>query len=203
MLDGRLAALPQVHRIQSQAAAILFYAGISADLATIIGAAVGVISGAAFASGTAWLGILLLLASAALDGIDGTLAREFGGATAWGGVMDLSADRLVEAAVVIGIAWRRPELHFPTLILVASWYVNITVFLAVGAALERRGPKLIEYPPGILERTEVIIFLVLLAISGSLGPSLCYLFTALEILTGAQRLLFGYRQLESSGGRRD
>ncbi|MGH7864995.1 MAG: hypothetical protein ACREQB_08395 [Candidatus Binataceae bacterium] len=76
-----------------------------------------------------------------------------------GGVLDLVGDRVVETAVIIGIAWTRPELYLPALVLVGTWYVNITVFLAVGAALERRGPKLIVYPPGILERSEALIFL--------------------------------------------
>ena len=54
--------------------------------------------------------------------------------------------------MIVGIAWRAPALYFPALVLVATWYVNITIFLAVGAALEGPSAKLIEYPPGILER---------------------------------------------------
>ena len=85
--------------------------------------------------------------------------------------------------------------------LLGSWYVNITVFLAVGAALERRGPKLIDYPPGILERTEALIFFALLAAVEqsaalrSLGPWLCYALGVMEIATAIQRLRFGYRML--------
>ncbi|HXW85097.1 MAG TPA: hypothetical protein VEJ86_11870, partial [Candidatus Binataceae bacterium] len=126
---------------------------------------------------------------------------EFGGATPLGGVFDLTADRVVETAVIVGIAWHMPELWRPALLLVASWYVNITIFLAVGAALERRGPKIIDYPPGILERTEALIFFAVLAIVASFtwlnpaGPVLCYLMTALELVTGAQRLIFGRGQL--------
>jgi hypothetical protein len=103
--------------------------------------------------------------------------------------------------VIVGIAWRDPAMYFPAMVLVASWYVNITVFLAVGAALERRGPKLIEYPPGILERTEAIIFFAVLAVVEAtailrpLGPILAYAMTALEVATSAQRLMFGVRLL--------
>ena len=66
--------------------------------------------------------------------------------------------------VIVGIAWRDPALYLPALVLVATWYVNITVFLAVGAALEGPSAKLIEYPPGILERTEAIIFFIVLGL---------------------------------------
>ena len=196
MLDAILGASPSLKRVQSRAARILSGAGLTADGATIAGAIIGVISGIAFFANAVWLGIALLAVSAGLDALDGTIARECGGAsTPYGGVLDLSCDRVVEAAVILGIAARRPELHFPALLLVASWYVNITVFLAVGAAMERRGPKIIDYPPGILERTEALIFFAILALLRPIGPALCYLFTALEVITGAQRFLFGRRML--------
>lgn len=198
MLDSLLSTVAPVRRLQSQAAQSLFRAGLKADRATIAGALAGVLAGVAFGLGALATGLALLLVSAALDATDGTIARECGTPSAFGGVLDLSADRLVEVAVLVGIAWGRPELYLPALVLACSWYVNITVFLAVGAALERRGPKLIEYPPGLLERTEAIIFFVVLALLRTPGPGLCYFFTALEILTGAQRLQFGWRRLRQS-----
>ncbi len=147
--------------------------------------------------------IAALAISAALDAIDGTIARECAAPSPLGGVLDLSADRVVEACVIVGIAWRDPALYFPALVLVATWYVNITIFLAVGAALEGPSAKLIDYPPGILERTEAIIFFVVLgmletnSITRPIAPMLCYAMAALEIVTGAQRLLFGLRMLRT------
>ena len=202
MLDSVLGANPITRRIQSTAARILFRIGVTANVATIAAVIIGVLAGVAFATGRVGLGILLLALSAILDALDGTIAREFGGAsTPFGGVMDLSFDRVVEAVVIIGIVWRHRELDFYALLLVASWYVNITVFLAVGAAMERTGPKLIDYPPGILERTEALIFFAVLALVSSthylmfLGPILCVAMTALEVVTGAQRFLFGRAHL--------
>ncbi len=202
MLDSVLGAHPEVRRIQTDAARALSRIGIGANAATIAACVVGIIAGIAFGLGMVIWGIVLLAISAALDSIDGTLAREFAAPSPLGGVLDLTGDRVVETAVIVGIAWHHPALYFPALLLVASWYINITVFLAVGAALERRGPKLIEYPPGILERTEALIFFAALAIvSGigiltAIGPWLCYVMTALEVVTGAQRLIFGLRMLD-------
>ena len=205
MLDTVLGATSEVRRIQSTAARILHSIGVTANIATMVAAIIGTLAAVAFAADRAGLGILLLAISAGFDALDGTLAREFGGApTLFGGVMDLSFDRVVEVAVIIGIVWRHRELDFYALLLVASWYVNITIFLAVGAALERSGPKLIEYPPGILERSEALIFFAVLAIVETLGfPAwvgefLCLAMTALEIVTGAQRFIFGRRQLQRS-----
>jgi len=204
MLDARLAGSSEIRRIQSVAAQFLHRAGIGANTATALALASGVGSGIALATQATGWGIVLLATSAALDAIDGTIARELGTPTVVGGIFDLVSDRIVETAVIIGIAWTHPELYFAALVLVASWYVNITAFLAVGAALERSGPKLIEYPPGILERSEAMIFFVALAaiesipFMHSIGPFLCYLMTGLEIATGCQRLIFGWRTLSKA-----
>ncbi|MGO9452012.1 MAG: CDP-alcohol phosphatidyltransferase family protein [Candidatus Binataceae bacterium] len=202
MLDKILGENPDVVRIQSSAARTLSGLGLRADTATALAAATGVCAGIAFARQEPGWGIVLLAISAALDAIDGTIARQQAEPTLLGGISDLVSDRVVESAVIIGIAWPHRELYLPALFLVASWYVNITVFLAVGAALERHGPKLIDYPPGILERTEALIFFVVLGAISSIavlrpvGPILCYAMTALEIATGAQRYLFGRRMLK-------
>jgi archaetidylinositol phosphate synthase len=201
MLDSILATNPDIRSLQSRCARFLFRIGVSANVATILALLAGVVGGIAFARGAVMPGLVALAVSALLDAIDGTIARECAAPSALGGVLDLSADRVVEVFVIVGIAWRDPVMYFPAMVLVASWYVNITVFLAVGAALERRGPKLIEYPPGILERTEAIIFFAVLAVVEAtailrpLGPILAYAMTALEVATSAQRMMFGVRLL--------
>jgi archaetidylinositol phosphate synthase len=199
MLDTVLGANPDIKRLQSRCARALFSVGIGANTATILAALAGVAAGFAFASAYVMFAIVALAISAAFDALDGTIARECAAPSALGGVLDLSADRVVEACVIVGIAWRDPGLYFPALVLVATWYVNITIFLAVGAA--GRSAKLIEYPPGILERTEAIIFFIVLGsveattLLRAIGPLLCYAMAALEIATGAQRLQFGLRML--------
>jgi len=202
MLDTILGEHPEVRRLQSSTARALAHLGVSANLATAAALAAGMGAGIAFGIEAPGWGILLLTISAALDALDGTLARETGQSTLLGGVSDLVADRVVESAAIIGIAWPYPPLYLPALILIASWYVNITVFLAVGAALERHGPKLIDYPPGILERTEALLFLIVLGAIQSVpflravGPLLCYAMSALEVATAAQRFRFGRRVLQ-------
>jgi len=203
MFDSILATNPDVKRVQSRCARALFGAGISANVATILAMLAGVASGIAFALGHVAFAIVALAFSALLDGVDGTIARECAAPSPLGGILDLTADRVVEACVIVGIAWRDPDLYLPALVLVVTWYVNITVFLAVGAALEGPSAKLIEYPPGILERTEAIIFFIVLGLLEStsllrpIAPMLCYAMAALEIVTGAQRLQFGVRRLRS------
>jgi len=194
MLDTWLVGKSRLRAAQSRAAAILSGAGVRANHVTAAGAVIGTLAGLAFAYRHDAAGLAALWLSAALDAVDGTIARDFERPTAMGGVLDLTADRLVEAAVLIGIAWHRPYLGFAVLTVLASWYVNITVFLAVGAALEA-GEKLIRYPPGLLERTEALVFFTLLIGAGRIGIGLCYAYAALEIWTAIQRLAFARRAL--------
>jgi archaetidylinositol phosphate synthase len=201
MLDTILGRNPALRAAQSRAARELDASGITANLATAAGLVAGLLAGLCFGAGWRNSGILILGISAALDALDGTLAREHGSPTPLGGIFDLCADRLVEIAVLIGLVWPYPTLYFPALILAGSWYLNITVFLATGAATpaisqEPRSPeKLIAYPPGLVERTEAIIFFVILAITPRAGVVLCYGYAMLEIFTAVQRLRFARKVL--------
>jgi archaetidylinositol phosphate synthase len=198
MLDTILGQSSVMRRVQFAFASGLSRLGLGPNDATILGTVSGLMAGLAFARGLMIVGVLLVGASALVDAVDGTIAREFAVATQLGGMLDLCSDRVVEFAVITGIAWRRPELYFPALILVGTWYVNITAFLAAGAALERCGPKLIDYPPGLVERAELIIFFVFLAmLPRQFGPWLCYAYSGLELITATQRLLYARRMLSA------
>jgi len=157
----------------------------------------GMAGGALFWLGRDRLALGALVVSGGLDAVDGRVARLGRGATPWGGVLDLTFDRVVEASVLLGIAVPRPSLHVPALVLAATWYVNICVFLAVGAATERRGPKVIDYPPGVLERTDGLVFVLVVLVLPILAAAACYLYAALEVVTAVQRFLHGRRALGS------
>lgn len=193
MLDSWLAMQPRVRELQYRTAQILKRSGLRANGATLAALGFGVAAAILFACGVAVAAVAALALSAVFDALDGTIARAFQTATPKGGILDLTVDRAVEAAVLLGIVWRRPELAVPALVLIATWYVNITVFLATGAAM---GPeqKLIHYPPGLLERTEAIILLAAIGLFASVASYLCYGYAALGVVTAGQRLLFAFRQ---------
>lgn len=196
MLDAILERNPAMRMIQSRAAGTLAGWGITANEATAAGLVIGIIAGLSFGAGWRDCGLVLIGVSAALDGVDGTIARQRGSLSPLGGVFDLCADRVVEIAVLIGLVWPHPNLYFPALVLAGSWYLNITAFLATGAAALTRATsgsppeKLITYPPGLVERSEAILFLVVLAIAPGSGTILCYGYAALEVATATQRLAY-------------
>lgn len=159
--------------------------------------AFGLLGALLFYVGHGGWALLALVASGLCDAIDGRVARLGAGATPWGGVLDLTCDRVVEAAVLLGIALPHPEWHLPALVLACTWYVNLCVFLAVGAASEKVGDKLIVYPPGLLERTESLLFALVVVLAPRYAPVAGYVYAALELYTAAQRLRYGRRALRS------
>ena len=142
-----------------------------------------------------WWALLVLLLSGLLDAVDGRVARLGPGPTPWGGVLDLTLDRVVEAAVLLGIALPHADRHVPALVLACTWYVNLCVFLAVGAASDRQSDKLITYPPGLLERTEALLFVLVVVVAPRLAPAAGYVYALLARVTAAQRFLSGRRGL--------
>jgi archaetidylinositol phosphate synthase len=197
MLDSLLTQRPELRALQSLAAGMLYRAGIRADWATIMGGVSGVTAGFLFARGDTAPGILALALSGGLDAVDGTVAREFERPTLLGGILDLTLDRVVEAAVLLGLIWPHPALWLPAAVLLATWYVNITAFMATGAALGA-SVKLIHYPPGLVERTEALLFFLLLALAPAFGAYLCYAYAALEAATAMQRVGYAWRHLGAS-----
>src|SRR5207249_4584780 len=82
-------------------------------------------------------------------------------------------------------------LHLPALVLAATWYVNLCVFLAVGAASERHPAKVIHYPPGLLERSEGLVFALIVVALPLLAGAAAYVYAGLEVVTAAQRFRYG------------
>jgi archaetidylinositol phosphate synthase len=199
MLDSLMAQRPALRSLQSSVARVLYLSGIRANQATIIAGVLGVTAGVLFACSHLALGIFALGLSGILDAVDGTIARQFEAATSLGGVLDLTLDRIVEAVVLLGLIWQHSGLQLPAAIVLATWYVNITVFMATGAALGA-SEKLIHYPPGLVERTEAFIFFVLLALAPIWGAYLCYAYAGLEAATVAQRLTYALRSLGRYSG---
>src|SRR2546428_8190760 len=170
-------------------------AGLTPDVLTYAALACGVGSGSLFWLDHGWLPLLALAVWGLRDARDGRVARLGPGPTPWGGVLDLTFDRVVEAAVLLGIAVPRPALHLPALVLAATWYVNLCVFLAVGAASDRQSSKVIHYPPGLLERGEGLVFATIVVAVPDLAAAATYAYAALEVVTAAQRFRYGRRAL--------
>lgn len=185
MLDthGRKIIQPVIEKT----AVYLLRIKLSANQVTIIAFIIGALSGPLIYLDYPLIAVFLLWLSGFLDAVDGTMARHTK-TSAFGTVLDVSFDRLVEISVILGLAFRFPDAMWALLLLSVSIIYAMTVFLTVGAMTEKKGYKSFYYQPGLAERTEgFILFTLMILLPAYLIP-ITLLFLAVEIYTVLQRL---------------
>jgi CDP-diacylglycerol--glycerol-3-phosphate 3-phosphatidyltransferase len=135
-----------------------------------------------------------MLAAAALDLLDGALARATGRVTAFGGVFDSVLDRLGEAAVLGGVLFHFSQGgHRQEVVLVFIAVVGSIMVSYVRARAEAAGLKLTD---GIFTRPERVIVLGLGLIVDQMRIAL-WVLAVLTIFTAIQRLYVVWRRLPS------
>jgi len=167
--------------------------GISADHLTAAGL---VLAGAAAVTiGAGWLvlGVVLLVAAALPDLLDGAVAKASGTASVRGAFFDSVADRVTDSLVLGGVAWylatSRPGSRIVILavaVLASSSLISYQRAKAESLGLDARG--------GLMERAERIIVLAFgLAFSVLLIPVL-WVMLVLTLITAVQRFVKVWRQ---------
>jgi archaetidylinositol phosphate synthase len=140
--------------------------------------------------------VFLLWISGYLDAVDGSMARIKKQTSAWGTLLDITLDRIVELSVIIGLAALYPDARFLLLLLTASIVFSMTIFLTVGALTEKKGMKSFYYQAGVAERTEGFILFTLMILLPYWLLWTTTLFLIVEIFTGLQRLVEARRILK-------
>jgi len=182
----------------------VFFRKISANILTISGLCFGILSAfliyvSSLYNDNAYILIaatILLVVSFFLDTVDGAVAR-MEGSTAFGGILDLFCDRAVEVSILIMIISTSNTLIWPGIFSLAAIILCITVFLAIGGAVNenelKNSKKVIYYAKGIMERGETFIFLLILILFPLIRYIVLWLFTFLVFLTALQRLVQGFK----------
>jgi phosphatidylglycerophosphate synthase len=172
--------------------------GLSANILTMTGAAVGVGAALLIGQGEYILALGLIGLNRLADGLDGPLAR-LRGATPFGGYLDSLADYIFYIAIPLGFAWASPANVWPALILVASFTLTAVSFLALAAILAGKdmghGHKAFSYTSGLMEGAETIGFFIMMCIVPQWFPILALVFAALCIITVMQRISLAHRML--------
>jgi archaetidylinositol phosphate synthase len=140
--------------------------------------------------------VIVLWLSGYLDAVDGSMARLKKQTSAWGTLLDITFDRIVELFVIIALAALYPEAVFLLLLLTASIVFSMTIFLTVGALTEKKGMKSFYYQAGVAERTEGFILFTLMILLPDWLLWTTGLFLALETFTGLQRMIEARRILK-------
>ena len=200
MLDRAALALlkPGLHRL----ARVLVRAGIGADAVTLAGFALGL----AAASCIAWRqplgGLLLLLLSRLMDGLDGEVAR-LTRPTDRGAFLDIALDFLFYASIPLAFAVADPTANaLAAAVLLAAFVGTGSSFLAFAVLAERRGLTSDDYPQkgiyylgGLTEATETLLCFVLMCLWPQHFALWAYGFAMLCLLTTVTRLFGGWRAL--------
>jgi phosphatidylglycerophosphate synthase len=199
MLDRRARQLigPPLERVGSRLAS----AGVHPGLLTAAGLAFG--AGAAVAAALRlWpLALVLWLSNRAADGLDGPVARARG-ATELGGFFDIVADFSVYGGFVVGVAVGVPAARLACLVLLLTYYVSGTAFLALSSLLERcraRGAdeRSLHFVGGLAEGTETVAVYVLFCLLPQFATPIAWVFAAAVGITALQRVVIGAHLLRS------
>ncbi len=197
MLDTKARAVvaPWLDRAGARLAAT----GISANSLTVTGWVVGVAACLAAANGMWPTALLLWMANRLLDGLDGAVARA-AGPTDRGGFLDVVADFSVYAGFVLAVAVAVPAARLACLVLLVTYYISGTAFLALSSLLERRrhtygDGRSLRFVGGLAEGTETVLVYVAFTLLPAHAAVIAWLFAAAVAITAAQRIAFGYRVL--------
>ena len=200
MLDRALTALIRAPLVA--AARRLVAWGVGADAITLAGFGLGLAGAACIATGSFQSGLITLLASRLMDGLDGAVAR-LTQPTDRGAFLDITLDFLFYASIPLAFALADPLNNaLPAAVLLAAFMGTASSFLAFALLAERRGLKSQAYPNkglyylgGLAEASETLICFVLMCLWPARFALFAYGFAALCGLTVVGRLLAGWRTL--------
>jgi CDP-diacylglycerol--glycerol-3-phosphate 3-phosphatidyltransferase len=190
LFDGRFRA--SVDKGVSPIGTALKRTELSPDHLTLIGLVLALPAALAIANGRLILGLVLVIASAVPDLLDGALAKASGRASARGAFFDSVADRVTDALVLGGVAWYLQARHhgqaamLPFAVLGVSMLISYERAKAESLGFTAKG--------GLMERAERIILICSgLAFSVVLVPILWVMLT-LGLITAGQRFVKVWRQ---------
>ncbi len=155
---------------------------------TIIAFILGVFSGVALGLKLPYLALVFMITSGIFDILDGTVARATNQTSDLGGFLDLTFDRVVEGAIVIGFYFFAPQYTLLYLLFFAGAMFNFTTFMLAGIFFKNNGKKSMHYDIGIVERTETFITFGIMMVFPNLAGIVLGAFISLMILTGIIRL---------------
>lgn len=204
MLDPLLRRLvgPSLDR----AGAWLAACGASANVMTLGGLGIGLLSVPLLACGAYGAALLVIAINRLVDGLDGAVARHRGTAQPLGGYLDIVCDMAFYAAVPVGFALADRQNAAWAALLLASFVCTASSFLARAVLAQQRGEtddgkrgrKSFFFSAGIVEGSETILAFVLFCLFPGDFPWLAAAMAALCFWTAVARVLDGFRAVANS-----
>jgi CDP-diacylglycerol--glycerol-3-phosphate 3-phosphatidyltransferase len=164
--------------------------GIAADLLTAVGLVISLATAVVIASGHLVWGVVGVIAAGLADLLDGSVARRTGQASPRGAFFDSVADRISDAALLIGVGWYlgRTSPHLPILafaVAAASMVISYERAKAESLGLQARG--------GLMERAERFVLLSI-ALAFNIIVPILWLMLVLTLYTVVDRFRRVWKQ---------
>jgi CDP-diacylglycerol--glycerol-3-phosphate 3-phosphatidyltransferase len=180
--------------------------GVSPDAVTLLGT-LGVVAGAIGfgARGELLAGALVVAGFAAVDMVDGAMARARGYSTRFGALLDSTMDRVADGAIFGSVCyWYATVGELPT---VAAALVSLVAGQVVSYVKARAQSVGIDCDVGLVERPERLLLLGLGGLATGLGvgwalPAALWLLAILSLATVAQRVVYVRRAERHARGVR-
>ena len=187
----------------TKAAKALVKTGVSADGLTLIGFLVGMGAAVAIAFEAYIAGLVMLLISRLMDGLDGAVARETT-PTDRGGFLDITLDFLFYASIPLAFAIANPAQNaLPAAVLLAAFIGTGSSFLAFAIVAEKNRIASTAFPNksfyflgGLTEATETIVALSAMCLWPAAFPLIAYGFAVLCAITIAMRIGWGWQRFQ-------
>ncbi|MDP1687279.1 CDP-alcohol phosphatidyltransferase family protein [Hydrogenophaga sp.] len=181
----------------------LVRAGVGADALSFIGFALGMAAALSIVFQHFMAGLVLLLLSRLMDGLDGAVAR-LTHPTDRGGFLDITLDFLFYAAIPLAFAVANPASNaLPAAVLLASFMGTASSFLAIALVAAKRELASTEFPDksfyflgGLTEATETIAAFVAMCLWPQWFAPIAYGFAALCAITTALRIGWGWQRFK-------
>lgn len=198
MFDKKLQ--PLTNSALSRLAAIAVKNGVSADLVSVIGFFIGILSALLVALGYFYLALIFFIINRILDGLDGAIARTKTPSYR-GGFIDIVFDFIIYSSVPFAFAVYDESNALAACFLIFSFIGTGTSFLAYGiiqAQLpeKNKGPlnqKSFFYLDGLIEGGETIIFVSIIMLFPSLFSTISFVFGCLCWISTIFRIYVGWR----------
>ena len=183
------------------AAAGIIGTKISANSITIGGFLLGVGAAYAVTQGQFTAALILLLLNRMADGLDGAVARQTA-ASDLGAYLDIVSDFILWAILPPAFILHDMRNAFAAALLLSSFAMSMTVFLAFAIQAEKRGTvseaqgkKGFYYLAGLAEGTETILFFIAALLYPQNFAPLALLFAAFVFLSVCGRLIVSLQSL--------
>ena len=179
----------------------LVRAGVHPIAITVVAFAMTLPAAWLVATGQAWAGLGVWLASRILDGLDGVVARQGDTASAFGGYLDITLDMAGYSAMAVGFALAHPDLHLAFLLILVGYVLCGTSVLALSSILEAKRAQLpgndrsLQLKPGYAEAGETSIMYGLWVLLPSHVQWLAWAWVAVLAATVIERTVLARRLL--------